>query len=158
VSENGENGKNGKNGTFVGAAGRAAARGAAASMAMTGMRRVTENLGLLEQSPPEAIVGEQLSGTQLTRNQREVAIELAHWGFGAAAGAVYEALPGWFRRRRFSGPAYGLAIWLGFEVGVAPLLGFPHARQNRIAARLMVALDHALYGMLVAGRFAPQRP
>jgi hypothetical protein len=138
--------------------GRAAARGLVAAMAMTGTRRVTHNLGLLEQSPPEAIVGEKLRLTsRLSTEGREVAIELAHWCYGAGAGAAFGLLPDRIRRHVGAGPAYGLTIWLLFEVGIAPLLGMQYAEERKAVGRLMLALDHVLYGVVVAGRLAPEK-
>jgi hypothetical protein len=127
----------------------AASRGAIAAMAMTGMRAFTVSLGLVEQAPPQQIAGER-------RGLRRAAVELAHWGVGAAAGAGYGALPLPWRRRKWSGPLYGLLIWTGFEAA-APLLGLPHAEGPRITERLATAADHALYGVVLDEfRHAPQ--
>jgi hypothetical protein len=70
---------------------RSGARGLLAAMAMTGMRTVTANLGLLEKSPPAAIVEQRA----------------------------------------------------------------PRGIQRRLVHRAMLALDHSLYGVVVAGRLAP---
>ena len=127
----------------------AAMRGAIASMAMTGMRVVTVSLGLVEQAPPQQIAGEQ-SGL------RRAAVEVAHWGFGAAAGAMFGALPDAWRNRAWTGPVFGLAIWTGFEA-TAPLLGLPHADSGNVTQRLAIAADHALYGFILdETRRAPQ--
>ena len=40
----------------------AAFRGIVAAMAMTGMRRLTVNLGIVEQTPPDAILGQKARG------------------------------------------------------------------------------------------------
>jgi hypothetical protein len=116
-------------------------RGAIASMAMTGIRVVTVSLGLVEQAPPQQIAGEQ-SGL------RRAAVEVAHWTFGAAAAAVFGALPDTWRNRAWTGPVYGLAIWTGFEA-TAPLLGLPHADSPNVTQRLAIAADHALYGFIL---------
>jgi hypothetical protein len=127
----------------------AAMRGAIASMAMTGMRVVTVSLGLVEQAPPQQIAGEQ-SGL------RRAAVEVAHWTFGAAAGAVFGALPDAWRNRAWTGPLFGLTIWTGFEA-TAPLLGLPHADSGNVTERLAIAADHALYGFILdETRRAPQ--
>ncbi len=138
--------------------GRAAARGLVAAMAMTGMRSVSSGLGLLEQTPPEAIVEEQAGDTvaALSPEHRAVVAELAHWGFGAAAGSAFGMLPASLRRHTAAGPAYGLAIWLAFEFAIAPLLGVRRVVRGRFTARAMIALDHVLYGVVVAGRLAPE--
>ena len=117
-------------------------RGAIASMAMTGMRVLTVSLGLVEQPPPQQVAGGN------ARGRGRAAVELAHWGVGAAAGASYGALPEAWRKRSWTGPLYGLAIWTGFEA-TAPLLGLPHAEGGRLIERLAIAADHALYGFVL---------
>ena len=44
---------------------RSAARGVIAAMAMTGMRRVTTGLGLLEQAPPDAMAEQEPTMSRL---------------------------------------------------------------------------------------------
>lgn len=136
---------------------RAAARGLVAAMAMTGTRRVTQNLGLLEQAPPEAIDEKLPVTSALSPERREVVIELAHWSYGAVAGAAFGSLSDRARWHPAAGPAYGLGIWLVFELGIAPALGLQYAEERKAAGRLMLALDHLLYGVVVAGRLAPER-
>jgi hypothetical protein len=127
-------------------------RGAIAAMAMTGMRAFTVDLGIVEQSPPEAIFKQRARGLirGVPRNRRRSAIELAHWGYGAAGGAAFGMLPESVRRRAWSGPLYGLAVWLGFEIGIAPLLGLKQARKLRLAERAALAADHLLYGLVLS--------
>ncbi len=86
----------------------------------------------------------------MPRKRRRTAIELAHWSFGAGCGVVFGMLPDEIRRRPWVGPAYGLAVWLGFELGLAPALGLSHAKQPRPAERLGTALDHLLYGLVLS--------
>jgi hypothetical protein len=127
-------------------------RGAIAAMAMTGMRAFTVDLGIVEQSPPEAIFKQRARGLirRVPRNRRRSAIELAHWGYGAAGGAAFGMLPESVRRRSWSGPIYGLVVWLGFEVGIAPALGLTQARNLRLAERAALAADHLLYGLVLS--------
>jgi hypothetical protein len=127
-------------------------RGAIAAMAMTGMRAFTVDLGLVEQSPPEAIFKQRARGLirRVPRDRRRSAIELAHWGYGAAGGAAFGMLPESVRRRAWSGPIYGLVVWLGFEVGIAPALGLAQARKLRLAERAALAADHLLYGLVLS--------
>jgi hypothetical protein len=136
-----------------------ALRGALAAMAMTSLRQVTTGLGLVEQTPPDAILKQRAFGL-LVRSprlawfvaRRQVAlVELAHWGYGAGGGAAFTALPRAVLRRPWAGPAYGLATWLVFEVSIAPVLGLEHARRIRPVERLMFAGDHLLYGVILAG-------
>jgi hypothetical protein len=77
-------------------------------------------------------------------------IEVVHWAFGAAGGAVFGALPRRLRRRPWAGGVYGLAVWLGFEMGIAPALGLSQAKRVRLVDRLALAADHLLYGLVLS--------
>ncbi len=94
---------------------------------------------------------------RLPERYREAVTELAHWAYRAAKRAAFGLLPDRVRRHPAAGPGYGLAVWLGFEAGIAPLLGVHHVHERSVAWRGVVALDHVLYGV-VAGRLAPERP
>jgi hypothetical protein len=137
---------------------RAGARGLVAAMAMTGIRTVTAAVGPHEKSPPEAIVDEHAPRPvqELPSRHREALTELAHWGYGAAGGVAFGMLPRRIRTHISAGPLYGLALWLTFEVGIAPALGVEHARQRQALWRTVIAFDHVLYGVMVAGRLAPE--
>jgi hypothetical protein len=129
----------------------AALRGVVGAMAMTGVRRVTTGLGLVELPPPEEVAthGAARLFERLPRGRRDAAVELMHWGTGAAAGALYGTLPGELRRSRAFGAAYGVAIMLVFDAAVAPLLGRA-GRRRRLGERAWIAVDHALYGVVLA--------
>ena len=136
-----------------------ALRGAIAASAMTGMRTLTVSLGLVEEPPPQEIA-EQGSGllAKVPPERRRAAIELAHWTYGAKGGALFGMLPEGLRRMPWAGPVYGLVLWAGFELGIAPVLGLPHAKEPRPAERAALAADHALYGFVLSGmRRRPQR-
>jgi hypothetical protein len=133
-----------------------AARGAVGAMAMTGMRVLTTELGLVEQTPPQAVSRQRARGVRALlrrapRKQRRGLIEAAHWAFGAGGGAAFGALPGAVRRRPWAGPVYGLVLWLGFEMGIAPALGLRQAKRVRLVDRLALAADHLLYGLVLSG-------
>jgi hypothetical protein len=132
----------------------AAARGVVAAMAMTGMRKLTTGLGLVEQIPPEMVAEEGVPSlfARVPEAHRDEVVEVMHWAYGGVGGAVFGVLPRGFRRHRWAGPVYGLAVWLGFEAGIAPLLGLKGARQWRLAERAALAADHVLYGLVVAAR------
>ena len=132
--------------------GLAGARGAVAAMAMTGMRVLTKELGLVQEEPPRAILRQRARGVMRTvpRRQRRAVRELAHWGYGAVGGVGYGILPDDVRRARWSGPAYGLVLWLGFELGVAPVLGLSQAKHPRPVERVAFAADHLLYGFVLS--------
>lgn len=130
----------------------AAARGGIAAMAMTGMRTVTKDLGIVEQTPPQAILRQRAAGLlrRMPRSRRQTGIELAHWGYGAGEGVTFALLPEGLRRRAWAGPAYGLALWAGFEAGIAPVLGLSQAKRARLAERIAFAADHLLYGLVLS--------
>jgi len=130
----------------------AALRGGVAAMAMTGMRVLTTELGLVEEPPPQAIFRQRARGLLrlVPRGRRRAAIELAHWGYGAGGGAAFALLPREVRNRPWAGPVYGLAVWAGFEAGLAPLLGLEQAKRPRPVERAALALDHLLYGLVLS--------
>src|SRR6185312_14001578 len=112
-------------------------RGAVAAAAMTGMRVLTVELGLVGETPPRAIARQRAHGLlkRVPRRRRRAALELAHWAYGAVGGAAFAALPETIRRRPWAGPAYGLVVWVGFEAGLAPLLGLEQAGSKRPVER-----------------------
>lgn len=130
----------------------AALRGAIAAMAMTGMRAFTIDAGIVEESPPKAIIRQRARGLirLVPRRRREATIELFHWSYGAAGGAVFRLLPDELRRRAWAGPAYGVVVWLGFELGIAPTLGLSQAKQLRAVERAALLTDHLLYGLVLS--------
>jgi len=119
---------------------------------MTGMRALTVNLGIVDETPPHAILKKRAPGfvRRVPRGRQASAVELAHWGYGAAGGAAFAMLPAGIRRRAWAGPAYGVAVWLGFEAVIAPVLGLKQAKQLRVAERLALAGDHLLYGLVLS--------
>lgn len=134
-------------------------RGTVAAMAMSALRQVTTGLGLVQQTPPDAILKQRALGPLIRFPRlayfiarRQVAVvELAHWGYGAGGGAAFALLPSTVLRRDSVGPAYGLATWILFELSIAPILGLDQARRIRAVERLMFAGDHLLYGVILAG-------
>jgi hypothetical protein len=130
----------------------AALRGGVAAMAMTGMRVLTTELGLVSEPPPQAIFRQRARGLLrlAPRRHRRAVIELAHWGYGAGGGAAFALLPRGLRERAWAGPAYGLAVWLSFEAVLAPLLGLAQSKKPRPAERAALAADHLLYGFVLS--------
>lgn len=137
---------------------RAGARGLVAAMAMTGTRTVTAAVGPHEKSPPQAIIDEHAPRPvlELSARNREAVTELAHWAYGAGGGALFGILPRRIRSHVAAGPLYGLALWLTFELGIAPALGLEYAHRRQTLWRAVIAFDHVLYGVMVAGRLAPE--
>lgn len=136
------------------------ARGVLGAMAMTGMRRVTTGLGLVEKTPPRALAEQAPLLRRLLRrvpaHRRADLVELGHWANGGVCGVAYAALPARHRAWKWSGIVYGLGIWALFETGVVPLLGLEHTRERTVVSRAFLAADHVLYGAVVGS--APWRP
>jgi hypothetical protein len=129
-----------------------AARGAIAAMAMTGMRAFTIDVGIVEQTPPEAILKKRAAGLvrRVPHKRREWLIELVHWAYGAGGGAAFAGLPERVRLRPWAGLVYGTALWLGFEAAIAPALGLKQAQRLRVAERVALFADHVLYGLILS--------
>ena len=64
---------------------RSTLRGVVGSMAMTGMRKVTENLGLIEETPPKAIFRQKTK--KQARPLERAALAADHALFGAVLSA-----------------------------------------------------------------------
>lgn len=137
---------------------RAGARGLIAAMAMTGTRTLTASIGREEKSPPEAIIHKHAPQRilRLPQRHREAITEVLHWGYGTIGGVVFGLLPAEVRRHRAAGPIYGLAVWMAFHAGLGPLLGVERSARRRVLWPALIALDHVLYGIMVAGDLAPE--
>jgi hypothetical protein len=121
-------------------------------MAMSGMRVFTVHVGLVEQTPPDAIANQRrVKGLikNVPRKRRRAAVEFAHWSYGVIGGLVFGALPDKVRDTPWTGPVYGLGVWAGFELAIAPVLGLKHAYQVRPVERVALAADHLLYGFVL---------
>ena len=135
-----------------GEAAHGALRGVIAAMAMTGLRSFTVSIGLVDEPPPRAILRQKSKGLfrVMPRRFRRAGQELCHWGYGAAGGAAFAMLPERVRMQAWSGPVFGLGIWVGFEMGIAPVLGLSQAKKPRPVDRLSLAVDHLLYGLVLS--------
>ncbi|WP_431922056.1 hypothetical protein [Nonomuraea jabiensis] len=137
---------------------RAAARGAIGSMAMSGLRQFTTAVGLVAKVPPEAVLERTVPRLfrRVHHRRRPAMVELTHWGYGTAGGALYGLLPHALRRHPWAGPAYGVAFWLAFETAIAPALGLPRHPRTTME-RLALLADHVLYGVVVGASPWPHR-
>ena len=132
---------------------RSAARGVVGSMAMSGMRRVSQRRGLVPVPPPEAVLHHGLDVLErVPERYRQVVEELAHWLYGGLGGAAFGALPKPVRCSRLAAPALGLGALAGYEAEIVPALGLHEAPRNGVAERLALLADHLLYGAVVAAK------
>jgi hypothetical protein len=138
---------------------RSAARGAIAAMAMSGMRRVSTTIGMLQRTPPEAILAERAPGVfyRMPVERRPALVEAVHIMYGTLGGMVFGALPQRWRRRAWLGPAYGLLFWTGYELAIRPVLGLTDAGKGWPLHRLALVADHLLYGVVVGASPWPYR-
>jgi hypothetical protein len=130
-----------------------AIRGVVGAMSMTGARTLASELRLLDTgTPPESVAAEGLP--QLVRpvptRWRPAVIDVLHLGYGAAGGAAFSLLPPRWRRHWYSGPLFGLVLWLGYITGIAPVLGLRIERRRDMREWAVLAADHVLYGLVVA--------
>lgn len=101
-----------------------------------------------ETPPPVALV-EQVTGRRLHDGQRDAAMHGIHWGFGAAAGAVYGAmvemepsLGAW------KGAAFGVTLNKLTHESVLPKLGLAAPKNKQLAQeRISEWVSHAVYGI-----------
>ena len=129
-------------------------RGAIGAMAMTGMRAVTKEVGLIRETPPEAIAKRRGRARGLLRHvprgRRQVTVELLHWSVGVTGGAIFGALPDGLRRQPWFGPVYGLGILLSFDLGIAPALGLVQGQRPKPSEQAALVADHLLYGLILS--------
>jgi hypothetical protein len=130
----------------------AAFRGVVGAMAMTGVRAFAVETGMLERPPPQQVAREAAPGLlRAAPDGSERAVEeLVHWAVGALGGVGFAVLPAPLRRLPWAGPAYGLGIWLSFELVGAPLLGLSHHERHGAKARVALIADHTIYGLVLS--------
>jgi hypothetical protein len=100
---------------------------------MTGMRVITTELGLVDQTPPQAVSRQRARGIRALvrrapRKQRRGIIEAAHWAFGASGGAAFGALPR--DVRRIGGQDRPTDWWCGWALNSVSRLSWISARPN----------------------------
>jgi uncharacterized membrane protein YagU involved in acid resistance len=129
----------------------AAFRGIVGAMAMTGLRVFALHAGVIREEPPSRLTRKQGRGLlkRVRRGQRRAVVELVHWATGAVFGIAFALLPETVRRKQWSGPVYGILVWLGFDGVVAPTLGLTERSWPKGRERLVFVLDHLLFGLVL---------
>ncbi|MFC6578008.1 DUF6789 family protein [Planomonospora parontospora] len=131
---------------------RGAAGGVLATAVMSVVMVAGEKAGLMGDQPPKRIVRAALPGHRHRSKPGEGVLgAIAHFGFGAGAGAVYGLLS---RGRRIAPPlgvVYALGIWVGSYAGWVPRLGIlPSIPRDRPGRPLVMGTAHAVYGAALA--------
>lgn len=117
--------------------------GLSATMAMTAaMRRLFPRLNRGDRYP---LPPREITETLLPPDQRGVATAtvLAHFGYGAAAGAVFGLLP----PRNGSGVLYGAAVWSASYLGWIPAMHILKPATSHPSGRnLLMITAHLVWG------------
>jgi hypothetical protein len=134
-------------------------RGIVGAMAMTGMRVFALHAGFIREDPPSRLTRKQARGLVklVPRKRRRVLVELVHWAMGGVFGIAFALLPESFRRHRWSGPVYGVLVWLGFDAVIAPAAGLTERDWPKGRERAVFLADHVLYGLVLSEQRA-RRP
>ncbi|MDQ3367397.1 MAG: DUF1440 domain-containing protein [Myxococcota bacterium] len=138
------------------------AAGTLATIPMTVVMVAAQHLGLLGKAPPAKITDAILDKANVSAppSERRLLTSLAHFGFGAASGALYSLLrPGRpsYGRAAVEGMAFGTAVWGASYAGWLPALGImPPPTADRKDRQLTMVIAHwvfgAAVGLLVAAR------
>ncbi len=128
--------------------------GLVATAAMSLLMLAARRAGLTGRLPPRAIAdrasAELPPGEQPTEEQRDVLAIAAHFGFGAALGALFGLATSGLRRMWLStalGTAYGVAVYLVSYQGWLPALDvLPPATRDRPGRTLTMVVGHLVFG------------
>lgn len=136
--------------------------GAASGLAATGpmtlfMEAARPLLPAHQQRPlPPRRVTERAAGAvglhdDMTEPQKQAATGVAHFGYGAAAGAVYGVLaPHLPFGPALNGVAYAMGVWAGSYLGLLPVLGLhPPATREPAGRNALMIGAHVVWGAVL---------
>jgi putative membrane protein len=131
---------------------KGAIAGAIGGLAGAGAKMLVEKIfppRVKGQLPPSVALAEQVAGHSLAEGQKQAALHGIHWGFGAAAGAVYGALveaePS---LGAWKGAAFGVTLNKITHESLLPKLGVvPPKDEQRTQERMSEWVSHAVYGI-----------
>jgi len=140
---------------------RRAAEGAVAGVigtaAMTGARIAADRAGIHGRRPAHSEIVRRLravTGRKPWGHEAETMATVAHYAFGAAAGAVY-AVVAPRRARPVGGVVYSMTIWAVSYFGVLPWLRLmPAPAEDATGRQVVIAVDHVVYGLVLDGTLA----
>jgi putative membrane protein len=135
---------------------RGAAAGFAATVPMTIVMEGLRTLLPAEQvrpSPPREIVDraaetvEEHVAIELAEVERTLVATLAHFAFGAVAGALYGTVAGSRRASVWTGIAYGVGVWaVAYGVGLPSLGLHPAATNDGRDRNEVLFASHVVWG------------
>ena len=124
--------------------------GLVATAVMTGARFAAKEAGLVDRRPPQSeVVGRlrAIAGRTPWGHRAERSATIAHYAFGAVAGAIYGVIDP-RRARPAGGVLYAGAIWAISYLGVLPRVGLmPRPTRDDLGRQVVTAADHVVYGM-----------
>src|SRR5207249_1958739 len=144
---------------------RRAVEGAVAGVVGTAVQTATrlgaERAGLVSKRPRtlsahSEVVGRlrALTGRKPWGREHETAATIAHYAFGAGAGALY-AVVAPRRGRPLSGVVYSMLIWATSHLKVLPWLRLvPPPSRDDTRRQVVMAVDHVVYGVTLDGMLA----
>lgn len=142
---------------------RGAVIGAVATVPMSLLMLGAKQAGLMGTQPPEKItaaVMSRLGWRRRSKESQDVAAAALHFGFGAAAGALFTVLRRGLPRRVpavLEGVAFGTGVWLVSYMGWVPWLRImPPADKDRPGRPQTMLAAHWVYGG-VLGALAGRR-
>jgi len=116
---------------------------------MTAAFAAAQRLGALSKPPPDQIVEAAAAKADTTPPPppaKGIVVWIAHFGFGAAMGALFR----WLRPkpRALEGVAFGVALWGVSYQGLLPAARlFPAASRDDTRRQTVNVLAHVVYGL-----------
>jgi hypothetical protein len=127
--------------------------GAAATLPMSAVMAAADRAGMMGKHPPEVIVekGMRRSGVRADETTEDAVTLVAHFGFGAAAGAVFGLINRRAAHRRSTwiaeGIAFGLVVYAVSYKGWIPALNIlPRPEHDRPGRQPSMIAAHVVFG------------
>ncbi|CAN5403283.1 hypothetical protein BH09MYX1_BH09MYX1_13190 [soil metagenome] len=144
---------------FIRAIARGAKCGGKATLPMSAYLGAAQMAGFFSSRLPRPVEESPLQSPKVAamtnESERSLLTGLSHFGFGAAAGAVFGALRGVgaIPRGMLGGAAFGTALWAVRYAGLLPELSL-HAQRKEAPSHPIVMLSaHWVYGVALARGF-----
>ena len=130
------------------------AAGAAATVGMSALMLGAQRAGLMGELPPKKVTEASLDAVGMTEHVDERATNVltaaAHFGFGAAAGALFAVVRRWLPVAVPAGAlgvVYGTLVWAVSYFGWVPALGImPAPQDDRPGRPQSMLVAHWVYG------------